>query len=161
KSALAYLGHIERRSRVYPRSVSTFPENAPTGRLERPERPCRRPLLCKRLIYGPDHRLDLFGMWAEILGQLVQVGIADLLETRLVDVGDDLDSHRLELCRRLPLELERFFGFLRADVLGGGQDPLLLFRVEALPQLVADPDNRVVRLMLAHRKHGCDFVVLV
>ena len=61
----------------------------------------------------------------------------------------------------LPLELERHFWFLRADISSGRQHPLLLIGAEALPQLVADPEDRVVRLVLGHRKHGRHFVVLV
>src|ERR1700688_2369073 len=46
-----------------------------------------------------DQGLDLIRMRTEVLGELVQIGIGDLLKAGLVDIGDDLDAHFLELRR--------------------------------------------------------------
>src|SRR6266700_6131703 len=86
-------------------------------------------------INRPDQGLDLVRVRTELLGELVEIGIGDLLKTGLVDIGNDLDAHLLKLGRRRTLELERTFGFLRADIPGSGRDPLLLLSIEALPQL--------------------------
>ena len=59
------------------------------------------------------------------------------------------------------LEFECPFGLLQADIPGRGRDPLLLVCAETLPELVADPHDRVVGLMLGHRQHRGHFVVLV
>src|SRR5258705_11650089 len=105
----------------------------------------------KILIDRPDQRLDLVGVRAELLGELVEIGIGDLLEARLVAVLDDLDAHLLEFgCRRV-LHLEGPLRLLDTDVPRGGQHPLLLFVIEALPQLVADPHDAVISLMPGHR----------
>jgi hypothetical protein len=40
----------------------------------------------------PDQVLDLLGVRAELLGELVEIGIGDFLEARFVDVFDDLDA---------------------------------------------------------------------
>src|SRR5229473_2992006 len=64
----------------------------------------------------PDQGLDLVGMRAEVLGELVEIGIGDLLEARLVDVGDDLDAHLLKLGRSRVLQVETALGLLHADV---------------------------------------------
>src|SRR5262249_18287347 len=112
-------------------------------------------------VYGPDQCFYLVGVGAEVLRELVQIWIGDLLEPRLVDISDDLDPHPLEFRSRLPLQLKTLFWFLRADISAGGQDPLLLISAEALPQPVADPEDRVVRLMLAHGQHGRHLIVLV
>src|ERR1019366_8466801 len=106
------------------------------------------------LVDRPDQGLDLVRMRAELLGELVEIGIGDFLKTRLVDVGDDLDAQFLEFRCRRTLELERAFGFLHADISGRGHDPLLLVGVETLPELVADPHDRVVGFMLGHRQYG-------
>src|SRR6516225_6553592 len=54
------------------------------------------------LVDPADQVLDLLGVRAEVVGKLVEIGIGDLLEAGLVDVGDDLHSHLLELgCRRV------------------------------------------------------------
>src|SRR5258705_1361798 len=45
-----------------------------------------------RSVDGPYQSLDLVGVGAELLGELVQVGFADLLKAGFVDVGDDLDA---------------------------------------------------------------------
>src|SRR3954453_11401593 len=88
---------------------------------------------------GADQGLDLVGMRAEILGELVEVRVGDLLKSALVDIRDDLHSHFLQLGRGGTLKLESAFRFLQANLPGRTGDPLLLLVAETLPQLVADP----------------------
>src|ERR1700747_913547 len=113
------------------------------------------------LVERSDQGLDLLGVGPEIVRELVEIGIGDLLEAGLVDVRDDLDADLREpgCCRML--QFEAALRLLRADVARRDRDPLLLLGRKALPELVADPQNRVVGLVLAHRQHGGDFVVLV
>src|SRR5262245_9644391 len=92
-----------------------------------------QPLRVEQSVYGPDQRFYLVGVRAQVLRELVQIWIGDLLEPRLVDISDDLDSHPLEFRPGLPLELKGPFWFLRADIFAGGQNPLLLISAEALP----------------------------
>src|SRR6516225_2570470 len=92
------------------------------------------------LVYRPDQRLDLVGMRSKFLGELVEIGIGDLLKAGLVHVGDDLHAYLLKLGRRRTLQFECAFGFLQADVSRSRQHPAPLLRIEALPQLVADPE---------------------
>src|ERR1051326_4256299 len=66
----------------------------------------------------PDQGLDLVGVRAEVLGELVEIGIGDLLKARLVDIGNDLDAHFLELGRGRALQFERALPLLDADVPG-------------------------------------------
>src|SRR6516225_7901763 len=114
-----------------------------------------------RLVDRSDQVLDLLGVGPEIACELVEIGIGDLLEAGLVDVGDDLDADLLKPGRCGMLQCEAALRLLRADVTRRGRDPLLLLGRKAMPELVADPENRVVGLVLAHRQHGGDFVVLV
>ena len=100
-------------------------------------------------------------MRPKLLGKLVEVRIGYFLKAGLVHIGDDLHPHAFELPRGLLLELEGFRRLLAGDFAGGGQNPLLLIRIEALPQLVADPENRIVGFMLAHGEDGSDFVMPV
>src|SRR4029078_12413913 len=86
---------------------------------------------------------------------------ANLCAACLVDIAPDFDSYRLELAARRVLQLERFFRFLRGDVAARFEYPLLLLVAEALPELVADPDDGIVCLVLGHRKHRSGLVVLV
>src|SRR3954454_11551607 len=79
---------------------------------------------------GADQGLDLGGMRAEILGELVEVRVGNLLKSALVDIGHDLDAHFLQLGRGGTLKLESAFRFLQADLPGGAGDPLLLLGVE-------------------------------
>src|SRR6185369_1066080 len=60
------------------------------------------------LLDRPDEVLDLLGMRTELLGKLVEIGIGDLYEAGLVDVGDDLDADRFQLVLRLMLEFDGF-----------------------------------------------------
>ena len=48
-----------------------------------------------------------------------------------------------------------------ADLVGGSLDPALLLVIEAVPHLVADPDDIVVRLVLGQRHDRRDLVMLV
>ena len=100
-------------------------------------------------------------MRPKLLGKLVEVRTGYFLKAGLVDIGDDLHPHPFELPCGLLLELEALGRLLAGDVAGGGEDPLLLIRVEALPQLVADPENRIVRFVLAHGEDRSDFVMPV
>src|SRR5262249_59721317 len=84
-----------------------------------------------------DQVLDLLRVRTEIVGELVEIGIGDLLEAGLVDVGDDLDAHLLELHRGRMLELEGTLGLLRADIPRRDRYPLLLLRGQTLAQLLA------------------------
>ena len=70
-----------------------------------------------------DQVLDLDRVRAELLGQLVQIGVGNLDEARLVDVGDDLDAERLELVGRLVLQLERLGRLVLADLVGRRSSP--------------------------------------
>src|ERR1700690_336948 len=64
----------------------------------------------------PDQGLDLVGMRSKFLGELVEIRIGNFLEACLVDVGDDLDAHFLELGGCRTLEVEGALGLLQADV---------------------------------------------
>src|SRR6516225_6974416 len=80
-----------------------------------------------------DQILDLARVRAEIGRHLVEVRIGHLLEARLVDVADDLDTNRLELGSGLVLERDRLGGLVPVDLVGGGQHPALLFGRKAVP----------------------------
>src|SRR5690349_12973296 len=123
-----------------------------------PELPTPR-LLAPVLLDGPDQVLHLLGVGAELLGELVEVGIGDLLEAGLVDLLHHLDADRLYLRHCLVLELEALLRLLGADVAAGREDPLALVGIQALPELVADPEDRVVRLVLGDREHRRHLVV--
>src|SRR4051812_41223504 len=58
----------------------------------------------ERLVDRPDQVLDLLGMRAKLLGQLVEIGVGNCDKARFVDVADDLDADRLQLVLRLVLE---------------------------------------------------------
>src|SRR5450432_1380505 len=116
--------------------------------------------ICTPLLDGADQVLDLDRVGPQLLGQAIEVGRRRLREARLVDVGDQLDADRLQLVGRLMLELERLRGLGASDLVGGRRDPFLLVDAQALPQLVADPDEVVVGLVLGHRQDRRHFVVL-
>src|SRR4051812_22413701 len=89
---------------------------------------CRVPW-SRRSVDRPDQALDLVGVRAELLRQLVEVGIGDLLEPRLVG-RNYFDPDRLDLRQRLVLQLERLLRFHRADFSSGGEHPFLLVGIE-------------------------------
>src|SRR5215471_14216307 len=72
----------------------------------------------------PDQVLDLLRVRTELFRELVEIGIGDLLEAGLVDIGDDLHPHLLKLGRRSLLELEAALGLLAADLAPRSLDPL-------------------------------------
>src|SRR6266481_1795873 len=113
---------------------------------------------CRRLLEGAGEREDLDLVGAELLGDLILHGGGDTDEARLVDVLDELDAHALELLLRLMIECDGLRGLRLADFVGGRLDPLLLLFREAVPCLVADPDDRVVGFMLGERHDRRDFV---
>src|SRR5580704_13165657 len=49
------------------------------------------------LVDRPDQRLDLFGVWAELPGEFVEIGIRDRREAGFIDVGDNLHPDRFQL----------------------------------------------------------------
>ncbi len=100
-------------------------------------------------------------MRAKLLGKLVQVRRGDLLKARFVDIGHDLHADRLQLVGRLMLQLERLGGLGPTHLIGRRRHPLLLLIGQALPQLVADPDEIVIGFVLGHRKHWRHLVMLV
>src|SRR5579872_775183 len=108
-------------------------------------------LTMRTSINRPDQILDLLGMRAEILGELVEIGIGDLLEARLVDIGHDLDADFLKLGGRCPFQVEGPLGFLQADVPRRRLHPSPLLGIETLPKLVADPEDGVVGFVLGDR----------
>ncbi|MFZ0193865.1 MAG: TRAP transporter substrate-binding protein, partial [Pseudolabrys sp.] len=67
--------------------------------------PASRPLQW-RLLHGLDQILDLDRMGPKLGGQLVEIGIGQLLKAGLVDAGDDLDAERFEFVGRLVLEVD-------------------------------------------------------
>src|SRR5436190_10637227 len=101
-----------------------------------------------RLLDGVDQVLDLHRMGTKLLREPLLQRRSGADEARLVDVGDDLDADRLQLVRRLMLEVQRFGRLRASDFVGRRRHPLLLIVAQALPQLVADPDEVVVRLVL-------------
>src|SRR3984957_9783989 len=105
---------------------------------ESPEGPSVR---AEWLVDAADQLFDLGGVGPKASGKLVQIRRGDVDEARLVDVGDDLDADRLELADRLVLEIERLGRLDFVDLGAGGLHPLLLLGREALPELVADPDQ--------------------
>src|SRR5438874_1694490 len=62
---------------------------------------CRTRAMAPRLLHIAHEPEDLDRVRAELLRQLVLDRRADLLEARLVDLGDDLDAHLLQLGARL------------------------------------------------------------
>src|SRR5262249_28461677 len=114
-----------------------------------------------RSVCCPYQCLDFVGVRAETVRELVQIRIGDLLETRFVDDGDDLYAHCLEFRCRLPLQPIRHLGFLCADIAAGSNHPLLLIGTEALPQPIANPEDRIIGFVFAHGKNRRDLVVLV
>src|SRR5215467_11002103 len=138
-------------------SRSAMPIGAPASR----ERPDASPLRSRCLFDGNDRALDLVGVRAEVLCQLVQHRVGYLLEAGFVDARYDLDTDRLESGGGSVLKRERLLRLLDADVAASLQDPFSLVGAEAFPELVADPDNRVVGLMLGDRQDRRDLVVLV
>src|SRR5258708_38985153 len=101
-----------------------------------------------------DEILDLLGVRPKLLGELVEIGIGNRDEAGLVDLGDDLDADLPQLVLRLMFELDRFRGLGLVDLVGGGLHPALLLRRQTVPELVADPDQAVIGLVLGPRKHG-------
>src|SRR6516162_10922723 len=126
-----------------------------------------RPPLAGRWIAGSrstdaaDQILDLGRMRTEVGRHLVEVRIGDLLESRLVDIADDLDADGLQLGSRFMLQGDRLRRLVLIDLVGGYLHPALLLGRKAVPQFVADPGEAVVRLMLSHREYWRNLVMLV
>src|SRR5271165_6504608 len=104
---------------------------------------------------------DFFRVRAEALRQLILQRLGDLDEARLVDAGHDLDAELLQPVERLVLERDRLRGLLRADLGRRGLHPALLLVRQRSPQLIADPDHAVIGLVLGHRQHRRNFIMLV
>src|SRR5262245_20153121 len=68
------------------------------------------PLVRKQVMFGSfnvaNELEDLHRVWAELLGELILNGLGIGHEARFVDIFDNLDAHRLELCGRIRLKLE-------------------------------------------------------
>src|ERR1700687_4161263 len=110
-----------------------------------------RPLHAIRQSFsGADQILDLDRMRAKLLGKLVLQRSGDLDETRLVDIGHDLDADRFQLVRRLMLELDSLGGLILTDLIRCCGHPLLLVIGQALPRLIAYPYSIDIGLMLGH-----------
>ncbi len=105
--------------------------------------------------------LILLGMGPEILGELVEIGIGDRGETGLVDVAYDLDAHLFQFRSRRSLQVEHPLRLLKADVPRRRLHPAFLLYAEALPKLVADPEDGVVGFVLGHRQHGRHFIMAI
>src|SRR5581483_7717084 len=112
------------------------------------------------LLDAADQAEHLDRVRAEVARDLVLHRRGDLLEAGLVHV-DELDAHLRELRARLGLHLEGLLRLLAVELVGGALHPFLLLGGEARPELVAHEEHRVVRLVLAHRHHRRDLVVLV
>src|SRR3954467_541871 len=82
------------------------------------------------LLYVADEAQDLDRVRPELLGELVLDRLAHRLEARLVDAGDDLHAHLLELGARLLLHLESLRRLHLVHFIGGRLHPLLLVGVE-------------------------------
>src|SRR4051812_6634588 len=113
------------------------------------------------LLHGANQPEHLDGVRSEILGDLVLHRRGDALEAGLVDLVDDLHAHLLQLGARFALELEGLLRLLRVHLVRRPLYPLLLLGGEARPQLVADEEDRMVRLVLGHRHDRRHLVVLV
>src|SRR6266576_1548065 len=87
------------------------------------------------LIDRADQVLDLFRVWTELFGELVEIRIGDRRKAPLVYVIDNLDAERFQLCRRRFFQFERLCWLLGADLSRRCRHPLLLFGRQALPQL--------------------------
>src|SRR5262245_60795700 len=79
-----------------------------------------------RLLGLADELEDLHRVRAELGRELVLDGLGRLHEAGLVHAVDHLDTHLLELDRRLLLEGERLGRLRTPDLFGGGLGPLLL-----------------------------------
>src|SRR5258708_40191799 len=90
------------------------------------------------LVDAADQLFDLGGVRTESGGKLVQIRRGDVDKARLVDIGDDLDSDRLELADRLVLQLERLGRLVLVDLGAGRFHPLLLLGREAFADPVPD-----------------------
>src|SRR5204862_5347937 len=85
------------------------------------------------LIDRPDQVLDFLGVRAELLGELVEIGVCHSREAGLVDIGDDLDPDRFQLVLRLVFELDCLRWLVLVDLIGRGLHPSLLLRRQAVP----------------------------
>src|SRR5216683_2699883 len=90
------------------------------------------------LLHRADQLLDLRGMRPEVLGHLLEIGRGHSDEARFVDVGHDLDTHALELGRRLMLEVEGTRRLDLGDLVSRRLHPALLLGRQARPRFVAD-----------------------
>src|SRR5438132_2715258 len=90
------------------------------------------------LIDRPDQGLDLVRVRAELLGELVEIGIGDRGKALFVDIVDDLDAERFQLRGCGLFKLKGFGRLFGADLRRCRRHPLLLFARQALPQFVAD-----------------------
>src|SRR5215831_7047908 len=85
------------------------------------------------LLYGLDQILDLHRVGAKFGGEFIEIGICEFLKTGFVDVGDYFDSKRLQLVRRLVLQIDGFGRLLAADVIRGCLHPLFLLIAQTFP----------------------------
>src|SRR3954447_13870477 len=104
----------------------------------------------RRLFDGADQILDLLRVRAEFFRQLVQIGVGDSNKGWLIDFGDDLDTDRLQLVLRLMLEFDRLGRLALVHLVSGRLHPPLLLGRQAIPKLVAYPNQAVVSLVLGH-----------
>src|SRR5215471_14758118 len=102
------------------------------------------------LLHGLDQILYLHRVGAKFGGEFIEIGICEFLKTGFVDVGDYFDSKRLQLVRRLVLQIDGFGRLLAADLVRGCLHPLFLLIAQTFPQFVADPDQIVVGLVFSH-----------
>src|SRR6266851_6834053 len=142
-SSQSSAGHL--RCRWRGRSSSRANAMAPDPEARPADRPAARLL---RLLDRANQFHDPGRVRPQFGGEFVEIRLGDLHEAALVDVGDDFDADRGELGLRLLLQLESLGWFDSGDFIRRGLDPRLLFRREALPELVADPYQAVVGLVL-------------
>src|SRR5512146_2874244 len=127
---------IRLRIRYFSRSTRSCPRSMPTaytGRRTRSSYLCAVP--------------HLHGMRSKLLGQLILDRPYRLDEAALVHV-DQLDPHRLQFHPGVLLEFQGVGRLQLRHLVRRGFHPLLLLVREAVPRLLADPDEAVVRLVL-------------
>src|SRR5882672_12310706 len=99
---------------------------------------CRTSEMAGALLDAAHQAEDLDRVRPELVRQLVLDRCADFFETGLVDAGDDLHAHLLELGARFLLHFEGLCRLHLVHLVGGCLHPFLLLGAEARPHLVAD-----------------------
>src|SRR5262249_19890381 len=113
------------------------------------------------LVDPPDQICDRDGVRTKLLGEPIQIGIRNLLEAGFVNAGHYFDPDRFQPVSRLVLKINRLAGLAAVDLVGRSLDPFTLVGGKAFPQLVTDPNQAVIGLVLRHRKDRRNLVVLV